>query len=131
MRSGRATITMIGLVIGLAAGCSGSGGTPSADNSGPASVISTAPATGKSIEIAVTAGKVTPALGRVEVAQGTRLRLVVTSDVADRIHMHGDDQEADLPAGTPVTLEWVADSPGVFDVETHRAGTVLVRLLVR
>lgn len=131
MRLGRATITVIGLVIGLAAGCSGSGRTPSADNSGPASVISTAPVTGKSIEIAVTAGKVTPAPGRVEVAQGTRLRLVVTSDVADQIHVHGYDEEAHLQAGTPATLEWAADIPGVFDVETHQTGTVLVQLLVR
>ena len=36
------------------------------------------------------------------------MRLVVTSDVADELHVHGYDLEKALPAGVQTTVEFVA-----------------------
>jgi hypothetical protein len=56
--------------------------------------------------------------------------MVVTSDVADEVHLHGYDIEKELSPGTPVTLQFDATIAGVFEVELHEAGTVLLRLQV-
>jgi heme/copper-type cytochrome/quinol oxidase subunit 2 len=66
----------------------------------------------------------------VPVALGTPVTLVVTSDVADKVHVHGYDIEKDLTPGTPVTLQFDATVTGVFEVELHEADTVLLRLQV-
>lgn len=47
MRSHRATITVIGLIVTLAAGCSGGGPPKSSNNTGPAFVTSAVPAATK------------------------------------------------------------------------------------
>lgn len=86
---------------------------------------------GTTVEIAVRDGKVTPAPGRVEVGLGERVVLLVTSDTADELHVHGYDESAHLPAGEPVELAFTADRAGVFDVETHGSGLVVTQLMVR
>ena len=110
------------LVTGLA-GCGGA-----EDDAAPS--VTTADGV---VEVAVTVrdGEVHPPTRRVEVAEGSRVRLVVTSDVDDEVHVHGYDAEAELEAGRPSTLELVADQTGVFEVETHEGGLELVQLQVR
>lgn len=66
--------------------------------------------------------------GRVKVALGTRLRITVTSDVADELHVHGYDLTQELSAGQSGSLEFVADKPGVIEVELERAKLPLTRL---
>ncbi|HKA68859.1 MAG TPA: cupredoxin domain-containing protein [Actinomycetes bacterium] len=85
------------------------------------------------IEVAVANGRVSPSPDRrVEVAQGNNVRIVVTSDRADEVHVHGYDQEAEIPAGGSATLEFVADQPGSFEVEMHELDPgLLFTLLVR
>lgn len=133
MRSHSATTTVTGfvLILGLAAGCSHGVLPVAGGQAGRVSTTSAMPGAAKTIAISITGGKVTPALGRVEITQGMTVRLLVTTDLTDQVHVHGYDMVAHLAAGRPSTLHWVADIPGVFDVETHRAGTLLVRLVVR
>jgi hypothetical protein len=85
---------------------------------------------GRRIEVTVTAGQVSGDTGRVPVASGEQVTLVVTSDVADEIHVHGYDLTATLSPGTPAELVFDAGIPGVFEVELHEAGTVLLTLQV-
>ncbi|MEV4188638.1 hypothetical protein AB0J28_45115 [Streptosporangium canum] len=86
---------------------------------------------GPTVEIAITGRKVVPPPGRVEVARGQAVRLVVTSDVADEIHVHGFDLTRRLEPGRPVTVDVLADRTGLFEVETHDSGLVLTQLAVR
>ncbi|MGH8777415.1 MAG: cupredoxin domain-containing protein [Jiangellaceae bacterium] len=88
-------------------------------------------AAAREVEITISDGRVDTAEDRVEVASGSTVRLVVTSDIDDELHVHGVDETADLVAGEPTTLEFTVDEPGSYDVETHRSGTLLVQLLVR
>ena len=68
--------------------------------------------------------------GRVPVASGEQVTLVVTSDVADEIHVHGYDLTTAIAPSRPAELTFEATVPGVFEVELHEAGTVLLTLQV-
>ena len=48
---------------------------------------------------------------------GDRIRFVVTSDVADEVHVHGYDIAKDVPAGGSVRFGFPAKLEGVFEVE--------------
>ncbi|RFU87319.1 hypothetical protein DY218_07875 [Streptomyces triticagri] len=85
----------------------------------------------RTVKIAVRDGEVDPAPGRIEVKKGERIRLEVTSDRADTLHVHGYDREAELPAGRSATLAFTADRTGLFEVETHESGLLLTQLAVR
>ncbi|MEV4220722.1 hypothetical protein [Nonomuraea sp. NPDC049725] len=78
----------------------------------------------------VAGGELVTGPDRVEARTGDTVELVVTSDAADELHVHGYDREAELVPGRASTLSLVADIPGVFEVELHRGGLVLTRLRV-
>ncbi|GGS87926.1 hypothetical protein ACFFV7_51350 [Nonomuraea spiralis] len=81
--------------------------------------------------ITVAGGRVSPPSGWLEVAQGRPVSITVTSDVADELHVHGYDIEAELRPGVPETVRFTADLTGVFEVETHRSRLVLTQVAVR
>jgi PBP1b-binding outer membrane lipoprotein LpoB len=104
---------------------------PARSSTPEAAVDTAAPAdAGQRIEVRVTGGQVSGDTGRVPVAVGEQVTLVITSDVADEAHLHGYDLTADLASGTPAEIAFVATIPGVFEVELHDAGTVLLSLQV-
>lgn len=119
---GRLLLVVPALVLALA-GCAGA-----KDESSPAVTTDDGVV---EVSVAVRDGEVHPATRRVEVPEGSRIRLVITSDVDDEVHVHGYDADATLEAGRPSTLELVADQTGVFEVETHDGGLALVQLQVR
>ena len=86
---------------------------------------------GTEIVVAVKGRKVEPPTHRVKVAKGTEVRLLVTSDKADSLHVHGFEIEKQLPAGKQVTVDFTADQTGVFEVETHDSELQLAQLEVR
>lgn len=114
----------------LLAGCGGDG----AANT-PSSTATTTPSesafAGTEIVVALTNGKVVPATHRVKVAEGTQVRLLVTSDKADEVHVHGFDILKDVSAGQQATLDFTADQTGVFEVEGEQSGLQLLQLEVR
>jgi len=72
------------------------------------------------IEMTFTAGAVDGG-GRVEVPLGETVVLRVTSDVAEEVHVHGYDLKLDLEPNVTGELVFVADIPGVFEVEFENA----------
>lgn len=131
---------LITLTVGAAA-CSANEEGQAAATSGPTTPTgststqpSTLPTAAETlIEVSVADGRVSPSPDRrVEVAQGDNVRIVITSDQADEVHVHGYDLEAGVEAGRPTTLEFVADQPGSFEVELHELEpSLLFTLLVR
>jgi heme/copper-type cytochrome/quinol oxidase subunit 2 len=107
--------------------------TPSAgEASSPAAATATpTPDDAQAISITVAGGQATGDTGRVEVPVGTKVRLTITSDAADEVHVHGFDLTTALSPGQAAQLEFVADRTGIFEVELHDAGTVLTRLQVQ
>jgi hypothetical protein len=139
--TGRMAVTASVLV--LAVGCAG-GAQPT--TSGPAehhmevTNTGTAPKfTGQqaaqtrdtTISVRISNGKVEGVPARVEVDRGTQVRIEVTSDRRDELHVHGYDKTAQLVPGSPAAVTFVADKSGVFEVETHASKLLLFQLLVR
>ncbi len=110
------------LLTGLAgiAGC-GSDAVPSPESPDTVS---------RTLDVVIADGKVSPNAERVEVKVGTTVILSVRSDVADELHVHGYDEELAVEPGTPATLEFAADEPGRFEVETHESDRLVYQLVV-
>lgn len=135
----RTSLLTAGVVLALS-GCAGTDEPPASsstrtsapESSTPASSSPATPTTpaGQRIVVTVAGGQVTGDTGRVPVAAGEQVTLVVTSDVADELHLHGYDLRTALTPGTPAELSFEATVPGVFEVELHDAGTVLLTLQV-
>jgi hypothetical protein len=83
------------------------------------------------LEITITGGVPDPPLSRVTFPRGTRMRIVVTSDEPDELHLHGYDLEAAIGPGEEGAIEFVADQTGLFELETHESRLVLVQLAIR
>jgi hypothetical protein len=98
-----------------------SAGSSAASQAGAAQVIA----------LTVTAGDVSGDTGRVDVGLGSPVRIEVTADVADEVHVHGYDLMVDTVPGQPVTVEFTADIPGVFEVELEGSKLPLTRLQVQ
>lgn len=82
------------------------------------------------VEIEISEGEVSPPPDRVSVSEGDTVRIEVSSDQADALHVHGYDLEADVTPSTPAVVEFTADQPGLFEVETHESGLQLTQLVV-
>jgi heme/copper-type cytochrome/quinol oxidase subunit 2 len=81
--------------------------------------------------VEVTDGQASGDTGRVPVPAGTTVTLVVSGDVADEVHVHGYDLTADVSPDVPAEIGFDATIPGVFEVELHDAGTVLLTLQIQ
>jgi len=65
------------------------------------------------------------------VSKGDRVVIVVKSDVADEIHLHGYDKATDVAAGETARLPFTADLPGRFEVELESRGVQIADLTVQ
>jgi hypothetical protein len=113
----------------------GNGGSPpvpsaSADTEGTKAASQPADAAAV-IDVRVMSGEVTGVDDIVDVAVGDDVRLEVTADVDDEVHVHGYDRVDAVAPGNNAVLRFTADIPGVFEVELESAGTVLFELRVR
>jgi Cupredoxin-like domain len=80
-------------------------------------------------EITVTDGEVSGP-ERVEVEEGQQVVLIVESDVADEVHVHGYDLLESVAPGQPARFEFQAEMPGRFEVELHEQELPLTELVV-
>jgi hypothetical protein len=53
----------------------------------------------------------------IEVNLGSSVDLTISSSIDDVLHIHGYDLFFDLTAGENTSIEFVADVPGIFEVE--------------
>lgn len=104
-------------------------GTTTADAATPPSPSADTEA--QHIELQFADGTVAGGVQRVPVALGSTVELSVTSDVADELHLHGYDESAAVPAGGTGTVTFVADIPGIFELELEELGEELAKLEVR
>ncbi|MCX9190191.1 hypothetical protein C3Y87_01935 [Carbonactinospora thermoautotrophica] len=131
-----ARATALVALAALVAACGGSNSAkpgsaaPTPAASAPASP--SAPATDAvTYQVTIKDGNVEPKPDVVKVKLGQTVRLTVTSDQHDEIHVHGYDVSAELEPNKPTTVEFKASTPGTFEVETHHSGKLLFRLQVQ
>ena len=95
-----------------------------------AAPTSAAPAPVRTVSVRYAGGAVTGTSGREQVRLGEPVVLRIASDVAEQVHVHGYDLEADIPAGGSTDVSLTATIPGVFEVELHESGKALFQLRV-
>jgi hypothetical protein len=97
----------------------------------------TAPATtgagpAEPVPITVRTRDLKPVGGVVKIAvkRGDIVRLVVTSNVPEEVHVHGYDLMRDVGPGKPARLTFEADLEGIFEIELEHAEEQIVELRV-
>ena len=83
------------------------------------------------VRIVVVNGAPEGGIVRKSVDKGARVVLVVTSDVADEVHLHGYDISRDVEAGGTVRIAFRAKLPGRFEVELEGRGVQIGDLTVQ
>jgi heme/copper-type cytochrome/quinol oxidase subunit 2 len=109
------------------AGCGDDDAATSSTTTSSASIDTTGATT---IEVAYSGGTIAGG-GKRSAALRQTVVIKVTSDVADEVHLHGYDKKADAAPGTVATITFVADKPGIFEVELEKKGLRLFELEVK
>lgn len=87
-----------------------------------------APPPPANVRIVVRGGEPVGGIRNVTVAKGRRVVLIVNSDVADEIHLHGYNLKRDVEPGTPARLPFQATINGTVEVELEQRGVPLARI---
>lgn len=80
--------------------------------------------------IVIAGGEVKGGERRITVEKGDVARIEVRSDAPDEMHLHGYDVFRDVAPGKPARFRVLADKEGVFEIEAHDAGHLIVGTLV-
>lgn len=112
------------------------GGTTSGGQAGGIGATTTAPAQpdepAEPAEIRVHVRGLKPlgGIADVRVRKGELVRLRVTSDVPEEVHIHGYDLSKPVARGRPARFRFAARIEGVFEIELEDAGVEIARLVV-
>jgi hypothetical protein len=125
------TCLLAAVALSACAGSEDGGRDPSESAASPSASTAAAPL---ELDVVIDSGQVSPTIDRVPLDIGDAVRLSVTSDSADVIHVHGVDRTLDLEAGVPGVLNFVVPPGvprGVYTVETHGGGLILFEIKIR
>lgn len=116
-----------------AAGTTSASGSPASTPSWPAGCASpmALPAGATVITATVSGGNVTPARRTYDVKLRSVVRIMVTSDAADELHLHTYDRKAALTPGCPGVIDFEAGIAGSVEVELEDAGLHLFQVRAR
>lgn len=76
-------------------------------------------------------GQVVGGVRRLEIERGDRVVVVVQSDVADHVHVHGIDILQNVAPGSPARLRFRPRTPGVIEIELENRHLLLAELEVQ
>lgn len=80
--------------------------------------------------IEVKGGVVVGGVAELSFEEGERIRFSVTSDTADRVHVHAYDLVEDVPAGGTARLDFPAAITGITEIELEESGVLIAELRV-
>jgi len=82
------------------------------------------------VKVVVVDGAPRGGIVRATVNKDDQVVLVVTSDVADEIHLHGYDKAKDVAAGGTIRIPFKATIPGRFEAELESRGVQIAEVSV-
>ena len=82
------------------------------------------------LNVTVAKGKVNPSGATIKVNAGQTVLVTAVSDAEDELHIHGYDKELELAPGKPASVKFTANMKGTFEVETHKSGKLVAKLVV-
>ena len=103
---------------------------PAATTTAPPATTAPKPPAVVTIRITVP-GDAAPKVRRFSVKQGRKVKLIVTSALADHVHLHGYDLMVDVAPGAPGTIDFTASAPGRFEIELEDRSLPIADLEVR
>lgn len=120
------------------AGCGDDSGStvttpPTTSSAATTTTPSSSPAV-QQFRITVKDGKATGDTGELKVTRNVPFQVIVTSDVADEVHVHSETRAGfpmDVEAGGTVTVDVVEKVAGQYDVELEGRKLLLATLEVR
>jgi hypothetical protein len=71
--------------------------------------------------IQIAGGEVEGGVKSIKVTKGDRVRIVISADAPDTLHLHGYDIEKTAEPGTPAVFAFTANLEGVYELESHTA----------
>jgi hypothetical protein len=83
------------------------------------------------IRVLIKGGKPVGGIQRATVKKGQKVAVVVHSDVADEVHVHGYDLHKDVDAGGTVRIEFPATITGVFEAELEDRKLQIIEFTVK
>lgn len=83
------------------------------------------------VEIVVEGGEIVKGPNGLEAELGSTVMFVVVSDAVDHVHIHGYDIFFDVAPDTPAEIQFIADVPGIFEIELEDSHVLLVELEVK
>lgn len=82
------------------------------------------------VAIEVAEGEPVGGVADIAVSKGDEVRLEVSADVEDTVHVHGYDQFAGVAPDDPAKFEFTADIEGIYEIELENSHTQIARLEV-
>jgi hypothetical protein len=82
------------------------------------------------IVLEIVGGNAVGGVRREKVKQGSEVRLRITSDVADELHVHTYDLTVDVEPGEPAELVFEATIPGIHEIELEKRRKKVLELEV-
>ena len=82
------------------------------------------------VDITVANGKVNPSGATIKVKAGQTVLIKAVSDAEEELHIHGYDKELELTPGKAAAVTFTANMKGTFEVETHKSGKLVAKLVV-
>jgi FtsP/CotA-like multicopper oxidase with cupredoxin domain len=115
-------VAVVAFVIAQSGGDDNDGGTsqPAASGGGTSQTTDTSTEP-TAFRISVKGGVVDGDTQTFTVKKNDTVRIVVTSDAPDQIHLHGYDIEKEATPGKPARFKFKADVEGAFIIESHAA----------
>ena len=128
-------LVLILVAASLASECGGSDGggetSPATPSAATTQATTTTTAGPTRVVINVQGGTPKGGIERFDVRKGDRLVIVVRSDVADELHVHGYDLMRDVAAGGIARIAFTADLTGSFEIELEQRHSLLAEFEVR
>jgi FtsP/CotA-like multicopper oxidase with cupredoxin domain len=81
----------------------------------------TAPPKPEITRIRLRGGQVVGGVAEIKVKKGDVVRIAVSGDAPDEMHLHGYDIYKKLAPGKPARFVFTADVEGIFELESHEA----------
>ncbi len=112
------------------------GGDDEGDNKSTTTQAQTTPGTETTPDVAVDEqitvrnGKPVGGVKKLSYKNGDQIRFVVTSDVADEVHVHGYDIAKDVKAGGSVRFSFPAKLEGIFEAELENRKEQIAELRI-
>lgn len=116
-------VAVVAVVVAVASGGDDDGGSQAAETTATEAEEphETVPPEPQATRIEVRGGQVVGGPADITVTKGDQVRIVVSSDAHDDIHLHGYDIEKPVEKGKPARFNFTADIEGIFELESHVA----------